>query len=58
MQKRILPSVFCAISPYFDLDRGMDILVFTAAEWQARLDQGAPFAQTLMRESLRLIEPA
>lgn len=44
--------------PYFDLDRGVDILVFTAAEWQARLDQGDPFAQTLMRESLRLIEPA
>lgn len=44
--------------PYFDLDRGVDILVFTAAEWQARLDQGDPFAHTLMRESIRLIEPA
>lgn len=40
---------------YFDLNRGVDILVFTAAEWQARLAQGDPFAQTLMRESISLI---
>lgn len=41
--------------PYFDLDRGVDVLVFTTTEWQARLAQGDPFAQTLMRESVSLI---
>ncbi len=41
--------------PYFDLDRGVDILEFPTAEWQARLVRGNPGAQTLMRESIRPI---
>ncbi len=40
--------------PFFCLDRGVDLLVFTQAEWEKSLTAGNPFLSQLWAESLLL----
>ncbi len=40
--------------PYFSLDRGVDLLVFTQAEWENALTAGNLFLSQLWAESLLL----
>jgi hypothetical protein len=55
LAKALLSNLILRYPPYFDFNLGVNILVFTTAEWQARLARGDPGAQTLMRESIRSI---
>ncbi len=41
--------------PYFDLDCGVDLLVYTEEEIERRLRQGDPFIQRIRQESIELL---
>ena len=43
-----------AFLPYFDLDRGADLLVYTRAEFEQQLASPNPFLQKIWRESVPL----
>lgn len=49
MVRRSLSSL-----PYFDLDRGIDLLVYTRAELERQLAAQNPFLRRIWRESLPL----
>ena len=49
MVRRILSFL-----PYFDLDRGTDLLVYTRAELEQQLAGQNPFLHRIWRESLPL----
>ncbi|RME05945.1 MAG: nucleotidyltransferase domain-containing protein, partial [Anaerolineae bacterium] len=40
--------------PYFDLERGVDLLVYTQEEVERRLSEGDPFLQRIQREGIAL----
>lgn len=40
--------------PYFELDHGVDLLVYTQSEIEARLHKGDPFFQRIWEESMEI----